>query len=618
MTDFMQPPFNTQQILSGDQQQLGELFNRINSAPLVFRTSTADKFFTRAFTRNPLDAACSPLLDEFKNIFVTQVCQNDSFYCDAKHPLRALFECLLTRANTWYPRDAKTNQQFFEKITQLVRLGQVLPQDAETFSIALQEFCAWDDAEEKRAAMLESRLCESELNHLKMLTAECRVLDLINEALTGSNLPSTIIELIPSTLKSELQHCAFTSGIGSPFWKIWQRLLPLLADVFNIDTHNIDDQQLYHHIPAILEELERSTRMDISNPEQYRQFVDELSNALMQIIKKQSLPVSALSMLPYPAGHSDTHTRTTDSVLQQGATIQQGDWILFSNENEKIIRCKLALKNEMADQLLFVDRTGRKVMIKSSKDFSLCLTTGIAKPLKRTPLTELIAELIKALITLHENNLQQQQQKTLIDAQQREQQRITELQHEQLKQQQEELKKQQQLIAEQQQEIENKGSQEQKIREEQQRRTLEFSEQRRLAAEKALAEAKALANEKIARAIEAALAENTHNEQLQANRETVKIQQQLLAQQQINALNVGAWIERIDEQQEKQRCKLAVFIASAGKYIFVDNLGRKVAEYQREQLLEAFLAEQLSVINNGDKFEDQLVKVIRSLRKDVS
>lgn len=605
MTDVMRPSFDPQQILNGDEQQLGELFNSINSAPLALRTSTADKFFTRVFTRNPLDAACTPLIEQLKNIFSIHVCQNDNFYCNANHPLRQLFECVLTRAITWHPRDAKPNQQFFEKLSQLIHLAQVLPEEADTFLIALQEFCLWDDAEEKRAAMLESRLCESELNHLKMLTAECRVLDLINEALTGCQLPLAIIESIPSTLKSELQHCAFTAGIGSPFWKTWQRLLPLFANVFNINEQSTDDQQLYHHIPAMLEELERSTRMDISNPEHYQQFVDHLNDALMHIIKKQSLPLSTLEMLPYPPGHSDTRTRVTDSILQQSAGIQQGNWILFTGEDGNVIRCKLALKNETTDQLLFVDRTGRKVMIKSNKDFALCLSTGIAKPLKHISLTDLIDELINALITLYENNVDQQQQAQAERKQQ-----------EQLQQQQEELK-QQQLTLEKQQEAERKSREEQKIREEQQRRSLEFSEQRRRAAEKALAEAKALADEKIARAIESALAEKKHQEEQQDLPSTTQMQQ-LIAQQNINALNVGAWIERFDEQQQKQRCKLAVYIASAGKYIFVDNLGRKVAEYQREQLLEAFLTEQVAIINNGDKFEDQLAKVIRSLRKDVS
>lgn len=604
MTDFMQPHFTLQQILNGGHQQLDELFNSINAAPLALRTSTADKFFARVFARNPLDAACAPLLQQLKTVFVTQACQSDLFYCDQNHPLRELFHCIITRASTWYPREAKLNQQFFDKLSHLIQLATDLPDKAAKLTSSLQEFYHWDDAEEKRAAMLEVRLCESELNYLKMLTAECHVLDLINEALTGSMLPSLFIEHIPHTLKTELQHCAVTTGESAPLWKIWQRLLPLIVDVFNSDTLDSGEQQLYRHIPLMLHELERSLDMDIANPGSYRQLVDDLSQLLLKTIRRQPPELARQDMLPYPAGHSDTRTRATDAVLQQSAALAQGDWILFNSEDGPTIRCKLALKNPTTDQLLFVDRTGRKVMIKSSKDFSLCLSTGIAKHLEQTPLTDMIAELVQALITLHSNNLQKQQHNLQASS------AAESVQAPSVAEQLQQLK-QQQRHSEQQQI-------EQKIRDEQQRHALDFAEKRRAAAEKALAEAKALADEKTARAVAAALAEKNQQEQQQASREAEQLHQQLLAQQQINALNVGAWIERLDENMQMQRCKLAVFIAAVGKYIFVDNLGRKVAEYQREALLEAFLFKQVSIINNGDKFEDQLAKVIRSLRKDTS
>jgi len=82
-------------------------------------------------------------------------------------------------------------------------------------------------------------------------------------------------------------------------------------------------------------------------------------------------------------------------------------------------------------------------------------------------------------------------------------------------------------------------------------------------------------------------------------------------------LNLGARVE-LTVNGEAVRCKLAVIIAATGKYIFSDNIGRKIAEFQREQLIQALLNNQLTLLNNGDSFDDQLAKVIRSLRKDIS
>ena len=66
------------------------------------------------------------------------------------------------------------------------------------------------------------------------------------------------------------------------------------------------------------------------------------------------------------------------------------------------------------------------------------------------------------------------------------------------------------------------------------------------------------------------------------------------------------------------RAKLSVIISSTGKYIFADQVGRKLAEYTRLQLVALTIEGHIKVLRNGDNFEDQLAKVIRGLRRDVS
>ncbi len=601
--------FDDLAILRGDTKQLNALFHATTTAPLTLRVNTAEKFFARLFSREQLasreqlDAAFVPLLTTLKTTFVTLASQDDSFYCVETHPLRQVFECLLTRATTWYTRDSKPNEMFYEKFTNIVHLvthwcaQSTDNTNAETAALhkALDDFKTWDDGEEKRAALVESRLCESELNHLRMLTAECHVLDLINNALAEKNLPLALRETIPTTLKNELQHCAFTAGIDSPFWRLWKRLLPLIGNVFIADKSEQDDQKMYREVPAILNELERSLQLGSSHPDSYHFFIEILSDSLILAVQKQLPVCMPLNALSYPEGHSTINTRVTDSVLQQVTNIQVGDWILFSSEENKTIRCKLALKNSGVDQLLFVDRTGRKVMIKSNKDFSLCLSTGIAKPLTNINLEDVIIKLIQALIALHNNTPAQQPMHTEANAPQKNP-TATEA-----KTQKPELEAQAQELDEaRRQDITNQV------------------DLRRASAHKAMAEARALAADKARRASEAKQEEQAERERQQVAQEEKILQHLQLAQQQIHGLNVGAWVEILDDAEQGQRCKLAVIIASAGKYIFVDNLGRKVAEYHHAELLQALASRRLTLINNGDKFEDQLVKVIRSLRKDIS
>jgi hypothetical protein len=78
---------------------------------------------------------------------------------------------------------------------------------------------------------------------------------------------------------------------------------------------------------------------------------------------------------------------------------------------------------------------------------------------------------------------------------------------------------------------------------------------------------------------------------------------------------VGAWVEFHNNEGEKNRCKLAAIIRVSGKYIFVNRLGIKVAEYTRSGLIEAARAGVISVLDNALLFDRALESVIGHLRE---
>ncbi len=594
----MSSDFNIAEILQGDSAQLDLLFTAAaapqDTSPL--RLQTAQALLDRLGADEQIDAA---LLGEFNRIHATcaqWIATDNHFYCQPDHPLRTLLDNLLQRGRQWYPRDNKASQQFLEKVSGLFQ-GELT---AELLQARLTSFQQWQDSEEKRASMLEARLCEAELSHLKTLTAECKVLDLLNGALTACALPPELASGLPQ-LKSELMHCLLIGGNDNPFWKTWQRLLPLLGQVFS---HEQDEQLIYRNVPILLNELERSLKLTTSNPEAYQLWVASLCEHLIVLVKKQAQELITFSPLPYPEGRTQLDARVTQAVLQQGSNLQQGDWILFKAEQGQI-RCKLALKNPDVDQLLFVDNNGRKVMTKSPRELALCFSTGIAKLLPAVSLQELISRQLQELRDLQQLN----QAKRQVEE--------------------ENLKLKAQVVAELEQKLELQKQV--NARAQQQRQLMEENAARRAAAQKAMAEARALAEEKARRQAEQQLEKEKERErqaqlQLEQERERERqlaaeaaeqLQRLQLANIQISALNLGARVELLIDG-EPVPCKLAVIIAAAGKYIFVNNLGRKVAELHRDQLLQALLDKQLKLLNNGDSFDDQLVKVIRGLRKDVT
>jgi len=586
--------------MHGDAEQLDQLFQAA-AAPLpasVLRTQTAEKVCRFLLKPEQFDNALTLHVDLLQKALALHIAKDDAFYCTPENPLRQLIDLLKNRSSSWYPRESKSSQQFLEKLITLI--NNIEQGAREKINTVSKEFQDWLAAEDKRSAMLESRLCETEINSFKTLSAECQVLDFINSALAQKPFPVDLQTGVTATLKSELLHSYFTAGGDNPFWKTWQRLLPSLGKVFSTiaasEMSAEDSQILYRTIPALLNELERSTNIPISNPESYRQWVEDLSEQLMLTIKKQPIHCDIFPSLKYPDGFSNLNTRVTADLLQQSNDIKEGEWILFQNENKQIIRCKLALKNSETNQLLFVDNTGRKVMNKSMQDFAMCIATGIAKKMTLANTEDTIAKIIQALIDL------QGQKKTQVLEQKNTSAAKPHADTAQLQIQ---------------ERIQTELKRKQEHDDEEKQRVVQELSARRAAAQKALAEAAAIAEERAQRAAELVLKQERERLQLEAEQAAENLQRIQLANINISALNLGARVELI-QNGEAVRCKLAVIIAATGKYIFSDNIGRKIAEFQREQLVQALLNNQLTLLNNGDSFDNQLAKVIRGLRKDIS
>ncbi|PUA27274.1 MAG: hypothetical protein B0W54_11775 [Cellvibrio sp. 79] len=592
--------FTLQAITAGDSLQLSEVIASIaaheNQSADRVRAQLADEIIQPLNQNELWDEHLHAVLQTLWPVLSNAIASDNEFFCNHQHPLRQLLQTLLA-GRYWYPREGKAAQQFLDKFLTLIIATQASLATANTAPLQhdIQQFADFLASEDKRAAMLESRLCETELANLKQISAETRVIDLLNKNLAHRPFPTDLHGLISGTLKSELQYWAFNKTPDEltqlPLWKSWNRLLPALGELFSADDIEVDQQYLYQQIPLVIAELERSSEHPVNNNQAYQQFLDHLNAHLMAAIQKQALENSLFMPLTYSASQSTGNTQVPYSLLKQTEQLHVGDWFIFFGENNEVLRCKLALKNPQVDQLLLVDHTGRKVMIKSHKDFALCLSTGIAKPLPAPDIHAIIHTTLPVWIERANIGVQAQ---LLLQKQKAEQ--VVKA-----------------LIAQQQAAAEAAA----KARAEAEARMQKQLEARRAAARKAMAEARVLADEQRRREAEqAAEAERLRIEQAAAEAAEQLVRQQS-AQQAVSELQVGAWLE-INSNNEKQRAKLSVIIASTSKYIFADQVGRKVAEYTREQLQELVAQEQIKIVRNGDNFEDQLAKVIRGLRRDLN
>lgn len=546
--------------------------------PEAFRQALALQLAPLLFAPQNLHPDMQALWAPHVSKLARVIAVDDGFFVDSAHGLRQLSHWLCTYVCLWHPADDKSSRDFITTAHTLLACCEKLQAGtapSEPMIQLLANTLATAEKHQKRASLAAQRLRDNELSQMRIATAQARVVALLDRHLAYRPLPCSLIPHLQSTLKGELQHLVLTHEqyAKQPFWQLWERLLPVLGRCFSTDNMTVGDQLLYQTIPPFLDELEQSLSLPMVDSAAYEQWVDQLSENLMLAIKKEDIACEKLAPLAETLGLQASAAKVTPALLAQLDALAIGDWFTFDGEHTSALRCQLALNEPDVDQLLFVDRNGRKILAKAKQDFAACLATDIAKPLK---LENPEAVLMASLSAVAEQ-ASEQQHKTR-------QRQVAE-----------QARKARQLAKE-------KAAVQEK--ENQQRGA------RQAAAEKAMAEAKALKEAKTIK-----LREREAAAREAQKREVVKKHEQSVAL--VDAIQVGAWLQFSEQSPYAgKRGKLSVVIAKVGKYIFVDELGRKLAEFDREGLIDLLEQDRASLLRNGNNFDDQLAKVIKGLRRD--
>jgi len=83
----------------------------------------------------------------------------------------------------------------------------------------------------------------------------------------------------------------------------------------------------------------------------------------------------------------------------------------------------------------------------------------------------------------------------------------------------------------------------------------------------------------------------------------------------VDNLHVGSWVELLESEDQKLRCKLAAILKSTGKYIFVNRTGMKVSEKSRMGLAVEFRRGAVRMLDDALLFDRALESVIGNLRR---
>ena len=83
----------------------------------------------------------------------------------------------------------------------------------------------------------------------------------------------------------------------------------------------------------------------------------------------------------------------------------------------------------------------------------------------------------------------------------------------------------------------------------------------------------------------------------------------------VDTLQVGGWIAQ-ETSEGEQRCKLAVKIRASEKMVFVNRLGIKVLDIQRQELARLLVHGAVTILDTGAAFDSTLERVVRTIQKE--
>lgn len=83
---------------------------------------------------------------------------------------------------------------------------------------------------------------------------------------------------------------------------------------------------------------------------------------------------------------------------------------------------------------------------------------------------------------------------------------------------------------------------------------------------------------------------------------------------QIKGLHEGTWVEMIQEDDTRLRCRLAAIVQPGNRYVFVNRRGMKVAQKSRKELALDLERKLLNILDESEVFDRALQAVIGTLR----
>ena len=339
-----------------------------------------------------------------------------SFLNRGGHPARKLLN-ELARAGIGLndETDQLKNDMVFNKISQTVQ--KVLDEysnDVSLFETVLEDFSQFMHQEVRRAEMIEHRTKAAEEGRIRSEIAKRDVALALQEKVDNKFLPTVVAKIIDGPWSNYLYLVHLKQGKESKAWQSGLRIVDALVASVSHQEDPLDKKKLFSTVPALLKNLRAGFTTISMNPFDMGQMLNELEQIQMQVLRGEKpdyladvedykdeptdklLEAVAKDMraphdpalaaqqaaspiiqhtekvarleitrkIEEPEKNTLPELQADDEHLRQARHLQVGAWLEWHTDGQKV-RCKLAAHIKSVDKMIFVNRSGMKVMEKS-------------------------------------------------------------------------------------------------------------------------------------------------------------------------------------------------------------------------------------------------------------
>ncbi|MEH3022826.1 MAG: DUF1631 domain-containing protein [Pseudomonas oryzihabitans] len=314
-----------------------------------------------------------------------------TFFSRGSHPARRLLNEIAAASLGWGEQSDLQRDGLYQKIEQIVqRLLTDFVDDPEIFAELLADFMAYVSDEQRRSELLEQRTRDAEEGRARAEIARLQVEHVLSLRLQEHALPAAVQRVLREAWSQVLLLTCLKQGYDSSEWRAALKTMDDL--IWSIQPHHdvASRQRLLEMVPGLLKALREGLASAAFDPFSTSEFFTELESLHVQTFQQTrsdtgegasaeaaAVPLASDAVAePFQLPGAVEHIAgLTDESLDWVDNLSVGAWLEIQDEDQKL-RCKLAAVIRPMGRLVFVNRTGMKMLDRTREELALDYQEG--------------------------------------------------------------------------------------------------------------------------------------------------------------------------------------------------------------------------------------------------